>query len=171
MSRTITRTAWPVRGRGERGWRSKRENRRQTVSQLGHSFNALTHAVSVSLSSTAAATAELLGQSSRCLSLSLLFLSLSFSHCQHAHFVADCTSFIWAGSTAILPLPLSLSFSVSWYAGRHLSSFQAAQRIVVSYLCGLLLLFAIFYWSLFGQLTSTTTHTHTHSLPFPHTHR
>lgn len=49
------------------------ENRRQSVSQLGHSFNALTHAVSVSLSSTAPATAsELLGQSSLCLSLSLL---------------------------------------------------------------------------------------------------
>lgn len=43
------------------------------MSQLGHSFNALTHAVSVSLSSTAPATAsELLGQSSLCLSLSLL---------------------------------------------------------------------------------------------------
>lgn len=106
MSRTITRTAWPVRAEG--GERSKGGNRRQ----LGHSFNALTHAVSVSLSSTAPATAsELLGQSSLCLSsLSLYCLSLYCSHWQHAHFVADCTSFIWAGSSVILPLPLSLSF-------------------------------------------------------------
>lgn len=94
-------------------------------------------------------------------------LSLCCSHCQHAHFVADCTSFIWAGSSVIL----SLSLFVSWHAGRHLSSFQAAQRIVVNYLCGLLLLFAIFYWSLFGQLTSTTTtHTHTVTRTPPHTH-
>lgn len=61
-----------------------------------------------------------------------------------------------------LPRPLTPSLSVSWHAGRHLSSFQAAQRIVVSYLCGLLLLFAIFYCSLFGQLTHTHRHTHPH---------
>lgn len=148
MSRTITRTAWPVSEEGGEGivvslW----------VSWGIHSMHSLMQLVCHSVQLRQPQPASYLG---RVLSASL---SLSVAPTASTHILWPTVHHSYEQAA----VSFSLSLFVSWHAGRHLSSFQAAQRIVVSYLCGLLLLFAIFYWSLFGQLTSTTTHTYTYT--------
>lgn len=147
-----------IQQRGQSGG-SKEGNRRQSVSQLGHSFNALTHAVSVSLSSTAPATAsELLGQSSLCLSLSLLLPLPARTFCGRLYIIhmsrQQCHS---------------PSLFVSWEASIFISSSPAHCRELFVWppfvICYFLL---VIVWP--ADLHNNNTHTHSNSYSPTHTH-
>lgn len=155
MSRTITRTAWPVRAEGGEGivvslW----------VSWGIHSMHSLMQLVCHSVQLRQPQPASYLG---RVLSASL---SLCCSHCQHAHFVADCTSFIWAGSSVILLL--SFCQLACREASIFISSSPAHCRELFVWppfvICYFLL---VIVWP--ADLHNNT-HTHTHSNSYSPTH-
>lgn len=95
-------------------------------------------------------------------------LSLCCSHCQHAHFVADCTSFIWAGSSVILPL--SFCQLACREASIFISSSPAHCRELFVWppfvICYFLL---VIVWPA-DLHNNTHTHIHTVTRTPPHTH-